>query len=103
LARPYEGTETRRVGISYIQYNEGSTTGFVTGEDLKYSEKTMASVTSPTTNPIWNFVFLNSNKGGEKPVTNRLTNGKEYVPYFFHRLNAAYGKSRWSDGDDPNP
>jgi hypothetical protein len=41
------------------------------GEDPKYSEKTLSSVTSPTTNPIWTSLVLNPDKGGERPVNNR--------------------------------
>ena len=103
MARPCEDTEPRRGGISYIQYNEGSTTGYLTGEDPKYSEKSLSSVTSPTTNPIWTFLLLNTKKSGETPITNRLINGKVYVPYLVHSLYTAYRNSRWSDGDDPNP
>lgn len=66
-----------------------STVGIILrGEDPKYSEKTLSRVTSPTTNPIWNFFLLNPNKGGETPVTNGLTNGKEYVPYLYYYSNS---------------
>jgi hypothetical protein len=55
-------------------------------EDPKYSEKTLSRVTSSTTNPIWTSLVLNPDKGGERSVINRLTNGKVYVPYLDHSL-----------------
>jgi hypothetical protein len=60
------------------------------GEDPSYSEKTLSTVTSSTTNPIWTSLVLNPDKDGEGPVTNRLTNGKAYVPYLDQSLHAAY-------------
>jgi len=71
-------------------------------ENPKYSEKTLSSVTSSTTNPIWTYFVMNTNKCGERPVTNRLTNGKKYVLYLPQSLNPAYCKSRWADQDDPH-
>jgi hypothetical protein len=42
-----------------------STGGIILGgEDPKYSENTLSSVTSSTTNPIWTSLVLNPDKGG---------------------------------------
>jgi hypothetical protein len=61
------------------------------GENPKYSGKTLSSVTSSITNPIWTSLVLNPDKGGERLVSNRLTNGKAYVPYLDQSLYAACG------------
>ena len=61
------------------------------GEDHKYSEKDLSSVTSSTINSIWTSLVLNPGKGRETPVNNGLTNGKAYVSYLDKRLHSAYG------------
>ena len=71
------------------------------GENPKNSEKTLSSVTSTITNTMWTSFVMNTNKWGERPVTNRLTNGKEYVLYLPHSLKAAYCTSQGADHDDP--
>jgi len=71
------------------------------GENPKYSEKTLSSVTSTTTNPTWTSFVMNTNKCGERPVTNRLTNGKEYVLYLPQSLKADFCTSRGAEDDDP--
>jgi hypothetical protein len=48
------------------------------------------------------FPVIEPGKGGERRVTNGLTNGKAYVSYLDQSLHAAYGNPRQYHCDHPH-